>query len=344
MKKKVVIFGGAGFIGSNLAFSALDKGYSVAIFDNLSRKGVANNLQAIKAKGGKKVEVWENDINDCAALDELFSTEDHIEGIFHLAAQVAVTVSIVDPRKDFEDNVIGTFNVLEAIRKSKHNPPLVFASTNKVYGDLKHLDVDELEKSYKFSDYPNGIDEQHNLDFCTPYGCSKGAADQYVLDYAKHYGLKTVVMRQSCIYGQFQFGAVDQGWVAWFIIAALQSKALSIYGNGKQVRDILFVDDLVNAYWAAVDKIDTVSGEAFNLGGGKFQMSLLELLERLEDKIGKKIDYSFDTTRPGDQKVFVCDIAKAKEKLAWEPVIDEKQGVDKLYNWIVANMDLLEGY
>jgi CDP-paratose 2-epimerase len=254
---------------------------------------------------------------------------------------VAVTTSVTEPREDFEINALGTFNVLEAVRASGRKPLVIYSSTNKVYGGMENIRVVERNGRYEYADLPQGIGEERLLDFHSPYGCSKGAADQYVRDYARIYGIPTVVFRQSCIYGYRQFGVEDQGWVAWFTIAGALGRRVTIYGDGKQVRDVLFVEDLVRAYELAAEKIGKVAGRVYNIGGGpKHSMSLLELLAMLERMLGKRIPREFGDWRPGDQPVFVCDISKARDELGWEPVVGVEEGVRKLYDWVVANPKL----
>jgi CDP-paratose 2-epimerase len=263
--------------------------------------------------------------------------------VLHYAAQVAVTTSVTNPREDFEINALGTFNLLEAVRETKSDPIVMYSSTNKVYGGMTDIRIVEKKGRYAYADYPKGISESRLLDFHSPYGCSKGTADQYMIDYQRIYGIRTVVFRQSCIYGYRQFGIEDQGWVAWFTIAAMLGKKISIYGDGKQVRDVLFIDDLLDAYEAAIKNIDRVKGQAFNIGGGyRNTMSLLELLSFLEKFFGKKIPIKYADWRPGDQPVFVCDITKAKKLLGWEPKINPEQGVRKLYEWVKDNKKLFD--
>ncbi|MFC1618193.1 NAD-dependent epimerase/dehydratase family protein, partial [Patescibacteria group bacterium] len=240
-----------------------------------------------------------------------------------------------------QDNLVGTFNVLEAIRETKADPILIYSSTNKVYGGMTEVKTREVNGQYQYVDFPNGIPEDRFLDFHSPYGCSKGAADQYVRDYARMYGMRTVVFRQSCIYGCRQFGVEDQGWVAWFTIASMFDKPITIYGDGKQVRDVLFVGDLLNAFDLAIQNIDRTAGEIYNIGGGpKNQLSLLELIDLLEKFFKKKISYSFADWRPGDQPVFVCDIRKALKSFGWTPVINVQSGIEKLSKWVSKNRDL----
>ncbi|MBU1019224.1 MAG: GDP-mannose 4,6-dehydratase [Patescibacteria group bacterium] len=337
---KILITGGAGFIGCNSAKYFLDQGNEVTIFDNFSRKGTESNLGWLQGTY-PDVGVTRGDIRDADAIRE--EVAKGYDALIHLAAQVAVTTSVVDPREDFDINALGTFNVLEACRLAEKQPTLIYSSTNKVYGGMEDVETHETNGRYEYKDLPNGVPENRLLDFHSPYGCSKGCADQYVRDYSRIYGLKTVVCRQSCIYGYRQFGVEDQGWVAWFIIATVLGKPLTIYGDGKQVRDVLFVEDLVAAYDGCIQNIDKIAGSVYNIGGGSGnQMSLLELLAFLEKFTGRKIDTSFDDWRPGDQPVFVCDIAKAKAEFGWEPKVSVEEGVKKLYDWIVENKGLFE--
>lgn len=338
--KKIIILGGAGFIGTNLCLSALRKDIQVVIFDNLSRKGTELNLDFIKRNGRERLHVIKGDIRSIDDLQQLFEKHSDADAIFHLAGQVAVTTSVQDPREDLETNLVGTFNVLEMIRENHIQSPLLYASTNKVYGSLDGVEIIEKSNRYEYRDYPEGISEKISLDFHSPYGCSKGAADQYVIDYSRIFGLKTVVFRQSCIYGYHQFGIEDQGWVAWFTIASLFDMPITIYGDGKQVRDVLFIDDLIEAYWMAVESIDITNGAAYNIGGCQYRMSLLELLQYLETFLNKKITPRFSDPRPGDQPIFISDIRKAKQSFGWYPRIDVKQGVRLLTDWVTANKDL----
>ncbi len=337
---KSIITGGAGFIGSNLAARLLERGDKVIILDSLSRVGSRKNLEWLRGKG--EVIFHYLDIKNYPAVREIISLHSDTEAIFHFAAQVAVTLSVKNPREDFETNALGTFNILEAIREEGINPVLLYSSTNKVYGSLESLKVEEGEKRYYLPDYPEGIDEEFPLDFHSPYGCSKGTADQYVRDYARIYGLKTVVLRQSCIYGPHQFGIEDQGWVAHFVISWLLGKPITIYGNGKQVRDLLYIDDLIDLCLLCVEKIEQVKGEIFNVGGGpENTFSLLELLDYLREK-GIKGEIKFSSPRPGDQKVFIANIGKAKDKLHWKPRVGVEEGVDKLIAWIRGNLPLIK--
>ncbi len=337
--KTYLITGGAGFIGTNFAIKLLERGEKVVILDNLSRKGTQDNLEYVQ-KNFDNVEFVKADI--VTDIDLLKKTVAKADVVYHLAGQVAVTTSVSDPRSDFESNALGTFNVLEAIRTSKNKPIIIYASTNKVYGGMEEVTIKEGDERFYYQDFPNGIPETQLLDFHSPYGCSKGAADQYVRDYARIYDLKTVVMRQSCIYGQRQFGIEDQGWVAWFTIASQMDRPITIYGNGKQVRDVLYVDDLFNAWDIATQKIDIAAGKIYNVGGGKdYTMSLLELLDILEKEQGKKVKHSFGEWRPGDQPVYISDISKIKKELGWEPTVSPAEGVQKLASWVLENKKIL---
>lgn len=337
MKKRILIIGGAGFIGINAAKKFLDDGHAVTIFDNLSRLGTAFNIAWLDTLYKGTYGFVKGDVRYDQALLETVVAEHDV--VFHLAAQVAVTTSVVDPRTDFEINAGGTFNVLEAIRQSSNKPLLVFTSTNKVFGDLENLQIDEQETRYVLRDFPHGISASHSLDFHSPYGCSKGAADQYVHDYARIYGLKTVVLRQSCIYGYNQFGIEDQGWIAWFIIAFLTKKSATLYGNGKQVRDVLFIDDLVNLYQLLMDHEETVSGKVYTVGGGADNtLSLLEFIDILKTKHGLSLTYDTASPRPGDQKVFVSDNRALAEAIGWVPVVSCEKGVGLLVAWVQEHL------
>ncbi len=344
MERKILIIGGAGFVGINSARYFLKNGWQVSILDNFSRKGTEANINMLKADFPDGFEVVKADI--VKDLDALKREMAKAEVVLHLAAQVAVTTSITDPRSDFEANAIGTFNVLEAVRLSANKPMLIYSSTNKVYGSLPERAVAEGEEAYEFADADvreHGISEKEQLDFHSPYGCSKGVADQYAIDYSRIYGLKTVVFRQSCIYGPHQFGVEDQGWVAWFSIAALLGKPLTFYGNGKQVRDLLYIDDLVRLYDLAIQKIEAVSGRAYNIGGGPNNtLSLIQLVKILEKRLGKKIATSTAPVRAGDQPVFVADIRKAERELGWKPKVGVDEGLEQLLVWLEKNLDSIE--
>ena len=337
----IFITGGAGFIGTHTANYYLAKGNKVTVLDNFSRKGTRENVKWLqKEYGVKSMEVVEGDIRD---FDKLRQSIVGHDVVIHLAGQVSVTTSVVNPREDFEINALGTFNVLESVRLFAPNSILLFASTNKVYGGMEEIKIIKKGKKYIYRDLPGGIFESQNLDFHSPYGCSKGAADQYVRDYHRIYGLKTVVFRQSCIYGTHQFGIEDQGWVSWFTIASVLGKPITVYGDGMQVRDVLFVEDLVRAYDTAVQQIDKTAGKIYNVGGGpKFTLSLLELLSLLEKKLGKKIPFTSDDWRPGDQPVYVSNISKINKELGWEPKIDVQDGTSRMIEWIIEEKDLIE--
>lgn len=339
MPKTYLITGGAGFIGCNVADFYLSRGDWVLVVDNLSRVGTKRNLEWLQQKYPGGLEFVQADIRtDTEQLQPLMERADVV---LHLAAQVAVTTSVVNPREDFEINALGTFNVLEALRHSERKPALLYASTNKVYGGMEDLKVVERKGRYEYENCPTGISETRPLDFHSPYGCSKGAADQYVRDYARIYGLRTVVFRQSCIYGYRQFGIEDQGWVAWFTIAATLGKPITIYGDGKQVRDVLFIDDLVRGFDAALAHLDVTSGNIYNIGGGPNNtMSLLELLSFLGKLLRKRIPAKQDNWRPGDQKVFVADVQKAQREFGWTPQVSVQEGVEKLTQWVKENQYL----
>jgi len=338
MGKSVLITGGAGFIGVNSARHFAERGWDVAILDNLSRRGTEDNLRWLEQRA--KVRFERADVRDAATLDRVVG-DVRPDLLLHLAGQVAVTTSVTDPREDFEINALGTFNALESLRRKSPESFFIDASTNKVYGRMEEVGTVERNGRYEYRDLPDGCDESQPLDFHSPYGCSKGAADQYTTDYARIYGLRTVAFRQSCIYGTRQFGIEDQGWVAWFSIAAVLGKPITIYGNGKQIRDVLHVDDLARAYEAAYAHRDAVAGQAFNIGGGPGNtMSLRELLAHLEAELGARIPLQWSDWRPGDQPVFVCNIAKARRMLEWQPSIGVKDGVRQLIHWVRDNAGL----
>jgi len=338
---KILITGGCGFIGANYTDRLLARGERVVVFDNLSRRGSEKNAEWLREKYGARFELIRADIRDARAIADAAREAD---AIFHFAAQVAVTTSVADPRTDFEINALGTFNALEAARLSGHNPIFLFASTNKVYGGMDDVIVVEKPTRYAYRDLIGGVSEQQPLDFHSPYGCSKGAADQYVRDYHRIYGVRTVVFRQSAIYGYRQFGVEDQGWLAWFIIAAVLGKPITIYGDGKQVRDMLFIDDLMDAYDAVLARIDQIAGQVYNIGGGPHNTTSVwtEFAPMLEKLLGKPIPFTYGDWRPGDQRVCVYDISKAKRELGWEPKISVPDGVERLYRWVVENKNLFE--
>jgi CDP-paratose 2-epimerase len=333
-----MITGGAGFIGSNLASYLIRAGHQVMVFDNLSRPGSEKNLAWLKNEHGDRFRFHLGDVRDYHALRSVMEGADIV---YHLAAQVAVTSSVADPRTDFEINALGTFNALEAARMAAKSPIFVFTSTNKVYGEMTGANVKESSGRHEYAEQPDGIGESQPMDFHSPYGCSKGAADQYVLDYHRIYGLRSTVFRMSCIYGPHQFGNEDQGWLAHFVIAALLDRGLTIYGDGKQVRDALCVLDLVRAFDLAAQHIDRAAGQVYNIGGGPDNtVSLLELIGMLEARLGKEIPLVYADWRPGDQRVYISDIRKAREDFGWAPRLTVRQGLDQLLMWIESNSDL----
>ena len=339
--RPILVTGGAGFIGSNLADRLAGEGYRVRVYDVLARAGVDANLAWLKARHGDRIEAVIADIRDADALARAASD---VQAVFHLAAQVAVTTSMVDPRADFEINILGTLNLLEALRARGERVPLIFASTNKVYGDLIDLEFDTGDHGYVPRDpaiRDHGIGEARPLDFHTPYGVSKGAADQYVLDYARSFGVPAAVLRMSCIYGQRQMGTEDQGWVAHFLIRALEGKPITLYGDGQQVRDILDVSNAVDAYVRAWRRIDAVEGQAFNLGGGPANaVSLRQLLGHIGDLIGREVEIATSDWRAGDQRYFVADTRKAEAALGLAPKVAWTDGVANLTRWLATERQL----
>lgn len=342
MKKRALITGGAGFIGTNLTVHLLKQGWYVTVFDNLSRKGTKSNLSWIQSQTKtKNLTLCIADIRNYDAVKQEVARADVI---YHLAGQVAVTTSYLRPKEDFDINLLGTMHILEAARESGHKPIILFASTNKVYGGLEDVQITETSDKYLFNEqFKAGIAESQQIDFHSPYGCSKGAADQYIRDYYRMYDIPTVVFRQSCIYGPRQMGMEDQGWVAHFAIKTLLKEPLTIYGDGKQVRDLLHVTDLIAAYQTAIDKIKTAKGKIYNIGGGSdHSFSLLEYVAYLEAIIGKKILLNFQQMRPGDQKIYISNTQKINKELNWSQQICHKQGLEELYNWVKQNMQLFE--
>lgn len=337
---KWLITGGAGFIGSNTAKRLLTEGHRVVILDNLSRKGSWLNQEWLRQHGS--FDLVQGDVRDFDCLKHIFERHPEIDVVLNLAAQVAVTTSVAEPREDFEINALGTFNVLEAVRQCRPQAIVLNASTNKVFGHMERLKLRKENGRYEAVDLPAGVSEEFPLDFYSPYGCSKGAADQYVRDYARIYGLRTVNFRQSCIYGYRQFGVEDQGWVAWFAICAVLGRVLTLYGDGRQVRDVLFIDDLVQCYLQAAETIETTRGQHYNVGGGpKNTLSLLELIQLLQKQLNRKVHYRFSDWRLGDQKVFVSDIRKAKRDFHWQPRVGVEEGVAQLVGWVSQNSDLI---
>lgn len=340
MSKRYLVTGGAGFIGSNYVNRLLARGEDVVVFDNLSRSGAQRNLEWLRGKHGKDAfQLIAADVRDAQVLQQAAADRDVI---VHLAAQVAVTTSVTHPREDFEINALGTFNMLEAARASGKFPAVVYASTNKVYGGMEEVTVVEEETRYRYADFPFGISEAQPLDFHSPYGCSKGCGDQYVRDYHRIYDLPTVVMRQSCIYGPRQFGVEDQGWLAWFVIAALTGKPISIYGDGKQVRDVLYVEDLLDAYDAALSHLNRSAGQVFNVGGGADNVISVwkEFQPMLEQAVGHAVPVALGDWRPGDQRIYVSDIRKAEHVLGWQPRYGVRAGLRELFEWVKANREI----
>jgi CDP-paratose 2-epimerase len=335
-ERPVLITGGSGFIGTNLAHRLLSAGTPVLLFDNLARPGVEQNLRWLRDTHGKLVRVEIADIRDGGAVRRAV---ERASQVFHFAAQVAVTTSLTDPVEDFEINARGTLNVLEAVRAQPTPPPLVFTSTNKVYGSLDEVGLRRRGQRYEPTDpafRQTGVSESRPLDFHSPYGCSKGTADQYVLDYARSYGLQTIVFRMSCIYGAHQFGTEDQGWVAHFLIRALEGRPITLYGDGRQVRDILCVDDLVDAFLLAQQHMPEQSGQAFNIGGGpRNTVSLLELLDGIAELLGQRPEVGFDEWRTGDQRYYVSDTGKFQRATGWKPQVSVQDGLQRLHRWLL---------
>lgn len=334
---KILINGGCGFLGSNLAAHGIKNGHEITVLDNLSRIGSSSNLEWLQSLGD--FTFVHSDTRNKGDVDEIIS-KNHFDVVMHLAGQVAMTTSIANPYKDFETNTIGTVNVLEAIRRFSPETIMTFSSTNKVYGDLEKYSYDENEKRYICREFPNGFDESVPLDFRSPYGCSKGAADQYMLDYHRIFGIKTIVFRHSSMYGGRQFATYDQGWIGWFCEKALEKKKnlqiepFTISGNGKQVRDILHAEDMIRLYYLAIVNADKLAGQAFNIGGSMQQsLSLLELFDILEQKLGIKLEYRMLPPRVSDQKVFVADISKISSAIGWEPLVKAEEGIDKMLDW-----------
>jgi CDP-paratose 2-epimerase len=334
-ERRVVVFGGAGFIGCNVAHACLSEGQRVLVFDSLERPGVERNLRWLRETHGERVEVEVADVRDAQAVRRAVR---HASEVFHFAAQVAVTTSLEAPEHDFEVNARGTLNVLEALRAEEEPAPLLFTSTNKVYGGLPGMRFVANGQRYEPLDpgiRAQGISERCGLDFESPYGCSKGAADHYVLDWARSYGLRAAVFRMSCIYGPRQFGTEDQGWVAHFLIRALKGEPMTLHGDGMQVRDLLFVEDLVRALRLAQQQMDKVSGQAFNIGGGPTRtVSLLELLALIEEHVGRRPEVRLEGWRTGDQRYYVSDTRKFQAATGWAPRVGVREGVALLHAWL----------
>lgn len=333
----VLITGGAGFVGTNLAARLLRDGRDVLVLDSLARPGVEENLRWLRDTFGSRVGVEIGDVRDRGLVRRAVAQAD---AVFHFAAQVAVTTSLSDPRDDFEVNAGGTLNVLEAIRERSAPPPLVFTSTNKVYGALDDFPLRRLNRRYEpaAEGAGGGISEQQALDFYSPYGCSKGAADQYVRDYARTYGLPTIVFRMSCIYGPHQFGTEDQGWVAHFLIQTMRGRPITVYGDGRQVRDVLYVGDLMEAFLLALGQMSTAAGQAFNIGGGPGNaISLLELLDLIAEITGRRPAVRYDAWRAGDQKYYVSDTSQFERSTGWRPGTEVRRGLERLAKWLGHN-------
>lgn len=339
---KLLVLGGCGFLGSNLASHGIETGYDVTVFDNLSRLGSTQNLEWLRSLG--KVEFIHGDTRNKNDVERLIR-DGQFDAAFHLAGQVAMTTSIADPYKDFEINTMGALNLLDSIRKYSPQTAVFFSSTNKVYGDLEDYTYEETATRYKCVEFPDGFDESVPLDFRSPYGCSKGAADQYMLDYCRIFGIRTTVFRHSSMYGSRQFATYDQGWVGWFVQKALEKyrdpgcEPFTISGNGKQVRDILHARDMIRLYYTALENVDRVCGQAYNIGGTMEQsLSLLELFDMLNSILGIKLEYTQLPPRQSDQKVFVADISKISGRIGWKPQVTALEGVTDMVNW-VRSMD-----
>jgi CDP-paratose 2-epimerase len=326
---RALVTGGIGFIGTNLADRLLRDGHEVVLFDNIGRAGVQANLDWLRGQHGDRVQFVKDDVRDFGAVEKAVCGAD---AVFHLAAQVAVTTSIANPQEDFSINAQGTLNVLEAARQQKPMPIVLYTSTNKVYGGLEHLRVIERPTRYEFENLPYGVPETCPLDFHSPYGCSKGTADQYVHDYHRIYGLPSIVFRMSCIYGPHQFGTEDQGWVAHFALTGLRGGRLTIYGDGKQVRDLLYVEDLVELMSRACANIKKTAGQVYNVGGGPSHTTSVwaELQGPLRDALEKLPPVEYDEFRPGDQRIYVSDIRKAQQQLNWSPCVSIADGLRRM--------------
>ena len=336
----ILVTGGAGFVGCHLVHDLLGDNRKVTVLDSLSRRGSERNLEWLQRQHSDgDLRFVKGDVRDPQAVK---SAAADVDAIYHLAGQVAVTSSVQDPRVDFEINALGTLNVLEAARQSPCQPVVMFTSTNKVYGGMEDVALVEKDTSYEYRDLPDGIPESRPLDFHSPYGCSKGAADQYVRDYARIYGLRTVVFRMSCIYGPRQFGNEDQGWLAHFIISAGTGAPITIYGDGKQVRDVLFVEDLVRALRGAVDKISVTAGKVYNIGGGPANtLSVWQEFGRLLAELsGEAVTVSYRDWRPGDQPCYVSDIRNVGRDLGWKPEVDKRAGIRRLWEWVSSNKEV----
>lgn len=335
---RYLVTGGCGFLGCNLAHEALRRGEAVTVIDNLSRVGATDNLAWLRTAGD--VRFAHVDMRCADDVSRVVAAEKP-DRIFHLAGQVAMTTSLAAPRHDFEVNVVGGHNLLEAVRRHAAEATVIYSSTNKVYGDLEALRYEEQPTRYSAIDFPNGFDESLPLHFCSPYGCSKGSVDQYMLDYARMFGLNTIVFRHSSVFGVRQFSTFDQGWIGWFVQQALRARneppadPFTISGNGKQVRDVLFIDDLVRCYFAAADHVEAARGKPFNIGGGiSNSLSLLELFELLEQQLGVTLAFRCLPWRQSDQKVFVADTSLAESTFGWRPSTGTVEGVGRMITWM----------
>lgn len=333
--KRYLITGGCGFVGSNLTSALLADGHAVTVFDNLSRRGTERNRDWLLAKNDPNLTFIRGDIRNFDEIRQATASQP-FDVVIHTAGQVAVTTSVTDPREDFMINALGTFNVLEAVRALDRRPALLLTSTNKVYGGMEEVKVVERNGRYEYESLPEGVSEEQPLDFHSPYGCSKGTADQYVRDYARIYDIPTVVFRMSCQYGPRQFGNEDQGWVAHFVIAAEKGRDITIYGDGKQVRDILAVEDLVDAFLRIERRIGDLSAQAFNVGGGPANtVSLLQVLDTIEQLTGRAPEVRFAGWRPGDQRYYCSDTRKLQQAVGWQPQVDAVDGIRRLHGWLL---------
>ncbi len=338
--KRVIVTGGAGFIGSNTVARLLADGWRVLVLDNLSRPGSAANLAWLEEQGAFDFE--RVDLAEAAPTARAIESFGDVAGVIHLAGQVAVTTSLEDPRGDFEANALGTLNVLEAVRATGRRPVIIFASTNKVYGALPWVTLEERATRWECVSHPAGLDETAPLDFHSPYGCSKGAADQCVRDWGRVYGLPTVVLRQSCILGPRQFGVEDQGWVAWFLIAKMMGRPTTIFGDGKQVRDLLWVEDLVDLYLRLLAGGDRLCGEVFNVGGGASNtLSLLELLAKIESLTGSPLEFTTAPPRPADQRWFTANVTRLATEVGWRPTTNVDGAVASLWRWVNDHREMI---
>lgn len=338
--KSIFITGGAGFIGSNAANYFYKKKWKVYVFDNLSRNGSSLNIKLLLK--GKNIKFIKGDIKNFKKLSKtIYKIKPNV--ILHCAGQVAVTTSITNPRDDFESNALGTFNVLESIRLNKLKSTLIYTSTNKVYGNLKYDKVKIVKKRYVFSNRKIGVNEDNQIDFHSPYGCSKGTADQYVRDYSRIYGINSYVLRQSCIYGTNQFGIEDQGWLAWFVIASILGKKITIFGDGRQVRDLLYIDDLNRLFEIIANNKKHKRENVYNVGGGNnFSLSILELIDYLKKTKNPKIKLGYKKWRLGDQKIYISDNSKLNKNFGWKPEISPNVGIKKLISWVNKNKNIIQ--